>query len=83
MSNRQVKLFDFQWKKANSYQKLKMYIKPLIKDLCNVYHQPFPLPTIIKILYSSYILFLIIFPLIFFIFINLSFYATVQYMIEK
>lgn len=79
----QLKILNFQWKKANVYQKLKMYTKPLIKDLCEVWREPFPLPTFFKILHSSYILFLIFFPFIFLMSVNLSYFAIVQYMIEK
>ncbi|XP_002138193.2 uncharacterized protein [Drosophila pseudoobscura] len=71
------------WKKTSKIARLVYYMQPLVDHLQDVWMQPLPFPTMLKIAYTFLLGFLILMPLIFQLIVVLVYFGIFQYVSER
>ncbi|XP_016958740.1 uncharacterized protein LOC108030381 isoform X2 [Drosophila biarmipes] len=71
------------WKTVSRPGKLVYYMQPLVEHYFDIWMQPMPFPTIIKFLYSCVVLFFLMLPILYPLFVLMVYYGILQYVGEE
>ncbi|XP_016940432.3 uncharacterized protein [Drosophila suzukii] len=71
------------WKTVSRPGKLVYYMQPLVEHYFDIWMQPMPFPTIIKFMYSCVVLFFIMLPILYPLFVLMAYYGIFLYVGEE
>ncbi|XP_037716450.1 uncharacterized protein LOC119551264 isoform X2 [Drosophila subpulchrella] len=71
------------WKAVSKPGKLVYYMQPLVEHYFDIWMQPMPFPTIIKFMYSCVVLFFIMLPILYPLFVLMVYYGIFLYVGEE
>ncbi|BFG05410.1 uncharacterized protein DMAD_04151 [Drosophila madeirensis] len=71
------------WKKISVLGRMVYYMQPLLSDLQDIWLEPLPFPTLLKLAYSCLLCFVILLPLLFPLLVALFYFGIFQYVAEQ